>query len=209
MRAMSFARVAAFAAALFAFTASPLRADAPPASDGSHFTSRGRRLVSGNITGGYSDVTQAGGTPGPSWWLSVSPGLLYFFRENLGLGGFTSVTLAQTTRGDTKNLTGGVGVRGLYDWRIADRLSLLFIPQAAFTWLRSDTNDDSTSARGLELSLVMPLTYHASSSVALGIGPFVSALRLFSAQNRSDFDDTVSPTGGRLVGITSYIGYSF
>jgi hypothetical protein len=199
------------ALALFVLlTAVPALAAPPPVSDGTHFTSQGRSLVSGRLAGAYTEATPVGGYPGPSWWLSISPGLLYFVRERVGLGAFTSISVSRATRVDATVLTLGVGAQALYDWRLADRVSLLIAPYLAYRLGRNEWREVSVGQSGLELGVSLPLTYHASSAVALGLGPSVSSLWQFAASQRGVEPGTlVDSSGGLTVGLNSFIGYSF
>jgi hypothetical protein len=186
---------------------------------------RGRWLVQGALGYAWSNAdarSDAVRMASREAWLS--PSLIYFFRDHVGVGGYAGY-LFRRELFNTHEVTwhaGGIGVQAAFELPIERRLGLLFLPALGYQrqryaadqatyWASQDPiwqqPSRAVQVRGrydaVELRLFAPLVFHATSSLGLGLGPSLSAEVYLHPRDGA----------GRFVhlrvGVMSWIGATF
>ncbi|MDB4975158.1 MAG: hypothetical protein JWN48_3499 [Myxococcaceae bacterium] len=197
------------------------RADEP------RLTDRGRLLVDGSVGGYASNNARSPGLTrynDRSVW--VSPALTYFVLDHIGLGGYVDFDAQQKriypqlTR---HSFDLGAGLQTTLELPLSPRLGLLLRVSAGYThrWVRAIEGGSffSTGAEGrtqqqrtplpgqgipdtfhgFQGSVFVPLVFHVSDSVGLGLGPYLE-WDVYAAKPRLD---------QLRVGASSWIACSF
>lgn len=199
------------------------------AQDAPRLTDRGRTLLAGSFGVTWSNSEES---PGPTrdarWAAWVSPSLLYFVRDRLGIGGYLHYEAAVFPGViiNRRERVLGLGAQSAYELELAPRLGLLFTGQAGVQrrWRQVDEptaagaerQDNSQrsplaspSLAGIADSIrvggLVPLLFHLNGSIAIGIGPYFFWDHYFAPTN---------PNGGARynllrAGVSSWIGGSF
>ena len=236
---MNFKQIA-LALLVFAASANWARADDTQVGQ-ARFSDEGRLLVAGALSGHWSSSSAVS----DDWAISIQPSLAYFVRDRIGLGlmpGYSTGSAPTSGPFDSSRFHEvSLGVYGIFDVALAERVSLLLIPTLGYAYRKlnrsnplfaSPTVTGSLSAPSflpderdsVALTVHLPLVYHASSSVVLGLGPYFSFERVVGGVDQrvvtSNADNSVpidfagsnpfSPERNTFhVGVSSFIGASF
>lgn len=205
-------------------------------TEAARFSDKGRTLVGGSVGGYWSS---SGPTTPDGWSVWLQPSVGYFLRDRIGLG----LTPGYTTGADATNLRyheASLAVFAIVDLPLAARLSLLVLPSFGYArrWrdarpplgIAPSSSPDApvsgfsawSSERktdSLRAELDLPVAYHLSDSLVVGLGPFVRYEYLFGQQSAAsasanvggpNFVSPFTPTRNRVhIGMQSFIGVSF
>ncbi|MDB4975557.1 MAG: hypothetical protein JWN48_3898, partial [Myxococcaceae bacterium] len=175
------------------------------------------------------------------WAVSIKPSVAYFVRDRIGFGlmpGYSTGTQG-SLYGDDRFHQGSIEAYGVFDVPLAERLSLLAIPSLGYAFRKErDTvptfvrvlgsssvvpSEVETKRHHFQLTVHLPLVFHASSSVVLGLGPYFTYDRGFADTTTVSLDPALLPPGSNAptrspfapylnsfeVGLASFIGASF
>lgn len=198
------------------------------AQDAHRLTDRGRTLLAGSFGLTWSNNEESPGVTRYARWAAwVSPSLLYFVRDRLGVGGFVNYEYAvfPSMLFARRERALGFGAATAYELALAPRLGLLLSGQLGLQrrWRKIDepfgraggrqTQQQSPLASpslegtidSMRMGLVVPLLLHLNDSIAMGIGPYFFWDHYFAPTD---------PNGGARynllrTGVSSWIGGSF
>lgn len=188
-------------------------------------TDRGRLMVGGRISGGWSNDTREGWGAYNRWWVSLHPSATYFVRDRVGVGAWAG---GGTGRGRLRSVSeASVGFQGLFDVRLGPRVSLFVQPFAGYQYelssavgqvLRTDAllafDEIQIKRHYVRLGTDLPLVFHVSDSVAIGLGPQVTLDIFVKEDTKPDVVSGASAYSGAsnwrvITGVSSFIGASF
>ncbi|MEY2935519.1 MAG: hypothetical protein RL033_6268 [Pseudomonadota bacterium] len=189
-------------------------------------TDRGRTLLAGSIGVTWSNDHQSAGVA--RWAAWVTPSLLCFVHDRLGIGGYLHYEYAAFPGlfFDRRERVLGLGAQSAYELVLAPRLGLLLTGQLGLqrrwrtidepTAEGADPQDNlqqsplsSPSLAGkidsIRMGGLLPLLLHLNESIGVGIGPYFFWDHYFTPTD---------PRGGARynllrAGVSSWIGGSF
>ncbi len=229
---------------LIALVACAANAQAQSADDVDRFTDKGRIMVNGSIDGYWSNDEAFNRRKAFSdWEFSAWPRVVYFVADHIGIGlgagGGVFVDTWNSSR--DRSRYAGAFLATVIELPLSERVSI--IPMIDAGWVRRWTTTQpippdevnlierrhfyrpwKTDRHVLRASLDLPLAFHVSSSVAIGLGPQLVYERTIAAEDKKHVQTVQVPAGvaaaapeetGRLVkdrvriGASTWIGFSF
>jgi hypothetical protein len=231
---MNFTRLVLFIA-LFVRSAGPVHAEDAAASGPprARFSDAGRVMVAGAVGGWWGSQTH---NHPANWSVNVSPSVTYFVKDRIGLGVSPSIGKGNDSDGfRVRDL--GLGLHGVFDIPLAERVSWLILPTLGYNHQKRDTPPFNVQALGqlanvavlqssteqsFRFTMFVPVALHVSSSIVIGLGPYFTYDRLIGRPHAT-YGSSNGTLGGSQelrnpfqpflnnyhVGVSSFIAASF
>jgi hypothetical protein len=164
----------------------PIGAQGQDAAPATHLTSRGRFMVSGQISGVWSNDAASLYGSYNTWTVRANPSVVYFLRENLGLGASVSGGMARGDyypTGSYKSSELGLACELVWNLPLGGRWAFMIRPSIGYAHAWSNM-ESAVVAEGLSLTVDVerkrnyvrlassfPFVYALSNTIGLGIGP--------------------------------------
>jgi hypothetical protein len=160
----------------------------------STLTSRGRLMPGGRISGFWSNDRPSNYGSFSTWTVNIAPSLVYFVRDNLGVGLALGGSYSEGGTVPATELTSrafALGAVAVWNLPLAGRISLMLRPFIGYARSWSDTMVTGNAAEGgaldalptlssvhvqsvahsLRVALELPFVYAINDHVGVGIGP--------------------------------------
>jgi hypothetical protein len=187
-------------------------------------------MIGGRISGGWSNDGRAGFGAYNRWWASLHPSVTYFVRDRVGLGVWAGGGSGSATRQRINEAS--IGVQALLDVPLGARVSLFVQPFVGFLYESTTLyrqavvprdvgfvlDDVRINRQYMRVGTDLPLVFHFSESVAIGLGPALTAdffvkddvsVDAASGASGNTYTSTSSHGWRVITGISSFIGASF